>query len=1483
VSDSTLKTNRGPKSTPRAKGEADSEPKRRHHLNLRAVIILAVLLLVGVLGFFLTKAYQAQHQGTALLAEAKQFLEQEPKQPALALTYLNRYLELNPKDIDTLDLKGKVLFDLSRGPKQVMAVVHESRSAEHAMAAIPAHDQVLRGDPQHPRQETRRRLVELNLVAGRQSTAYTLALDLVAAKNHPTAVDYWLLGDVLVVMAGKGATLVTNSEGEEVSPWDEAMKNYEKAQQLDPGNVNGVKMLAFLYTRNDDETKNDPAKARQALDTLLEQTKIDDEKTKTHDQEALAHLVRYDFFARTNDQALALAELDQAVRLKPDNPDILIKAAMDAMLRGDADAGRKYIEAIPPQVRDDLKYAISAELGVIERKLDRAIQDWREGLKATGGTSEALTWRLAYVLLRLGRVSEAEPLIAQYHRLTDRIQPIPKAVYLDAFLLLLKNKAEEAIPKLELIRLNANKANDTAGTEQQGFNESSRLGADVAFTLGQCYELTNREPQALEAYRDAAKIVRNTPGLKWAEPWINAANLLQRANRFDDAAAEISDGLLTIPNDPNLLLTLGRIRLVQQIRLPKERRNFGEIDKILAEARKSSPTSIDLIKLQIPYLASAGRFQEAAAILAEATDPRNNPQNPELWAIQAEVLRRLGDPAKATEALDRGTATVGEHAVLRITRAHVLSTQGRDKDAYETLEEGVGLVPSDERPTILKALGDTHRRLNNLSAARKAYAQWAKLSPQDPQPLLLVLELALAANDEPAIAATVASAKKVGGLAEQLANAFVLLKDPAGGETQEARKKRLDEAGTVIDTIISQNPSRPVGYLLRGQLLERQSRTDEAIQAYRMARDHNAGPEALRSLFRLLARERRFDDLRQLRDQLYANELTPDLEQLAANIALALGEKEQAREMIDHFVKSAPAGLNNQLWQASALNALGEPGQAEEILQNLIEQQPQELNPRLAMLVFQIKHKQPKKAADVVEQIRSQVKTDKPEFIWASCYAMINNMAKASEYYKAALQKWPDDQDVRQRAVAFFQATGHTADAEAMLRELLEREPNHPWGRRELAQVLSARRNDPAAWNEALQLIGDKPADTDTAEDRLVRATVLARSPNRSRLQDAISILNEIVATETPAPASFVAHEVLAQIYSETNQVAEAIKHAQVAAPRSIDPGFIALYAQLLLLDKQPDEAAKQVDRLAQLEPPDGLRVIELRSRVLQAQGKGAEATTLLETAFSNVEKLPDGETASRKIVELLTGLDQLDAAERVSRRMAEIWPKSSWTLAQVLARRDHLDEALKSCQAAVDAGAALEGGTIAAMLVINKPLGADADARIKQANAVINAAIKRLPDNLTLLFSRANMERVQGRYAEAAQLYRDLLAKYPDNAMILNNMAWTLSEDLDQPAEGLERIEAAIQHVGSDASLLDTRGVIFTRLGKFDQAITDLEAAAKANPSAGNLYHLARAYQKAGRTAEFQKYRTRAKEAGLKPTTLQPNERAEMDKLMNE
>lgn len=1420
-------------------------PRRRRRLNLRAAAVLAALVLIGVPAFFLAAYLRERQRGSALLAEARELLDREPPEPNLALSYLDRFLEVSPRTapehLEALDLKGKLLFELTPANGDRAAI-------------LPPLEQLVRADPAGRHRDARRRLVQVYLEVGRSQAALALADELVdpdEAEGGPTAEDFRLLSRVLSLRA---------QEGDEAAR-GRAIEAAERANRLEPGDVGGAATLAYLYRtyRGDD-----PAKAGAPLDALMARPLSDADR-------AAAHQARYWHFLEVGRPDRARAELQEAIRLRPDDPALRTVAAVDALRRGDADAAREQLDAVPAGRQDEQFNQIKGEVDVYQNDIERALDDWHAGLMASGGTSEALTWRLAYVLLRLGRADRAGPLVAQYHRLTDRDEPSTRSTFLDALMLLKRGKPAEALAKLEPIRLKAGRSGPAGRADDRRAMDGLELEAQVESALGQCYEALGRDGEALAAYRKSAEAVRTSRRLRWVEPWLSAADLLMRDGRFDEAAAELEDGLVSLRDEPTLLAALARVRLAEQSSLPPEGRSWAELERALERGRKAAPADPELVKLQAGYLTSAGRPEEADALLEAAIDPRHRPRDPELYIALAEIRRRAGRLDEAVGVLDRGLEAVGERSSLRIARAQLLLSQGHEKAAVDALAAGTARAPDDQKPALWRALGDLHRRRGDPAAARRAYARWAELDPADPQPRLRILDLALAAGDDRAIADAVAALEGIGGLAAQLAQAAMRLNGRGGAD-------QLDEAARDIDRIVAEHPAQPVGYLLRGQLLERRGDLDGAVGAYREARERDGGPEALRALMSVLARGRKFDEMRRLRAELGPGELTPELEQMVAGVALTLGETDQAEEIAREIVQADAQGLNTRVWEAGILNALGKPEEAEKSLRALIDRRPTELAPRVALMLFFTNRGRKAEAAEVVEQIRGRVQVDRLGLVLANCYQVIGDRERAAEAYRDALRGRPEDPETNRRAVAFFKAAGRVDEAVAALRELIRLDPDQDWAGRELALLLSGRAGDRAAWSEALDLAGSSARPDDTPEDRLVRATVLARAPDPGRRREAIGILEGLIA-EGMGTVAAGAHDLLARIRGDAGQLPQAIEHAKAAAARGTDDGSIAYYIELLLRDNKPDQAEPEVARLARLEG-ESPRVAGYRALILRANGRGGEAAELLERAVAGLPDAPGSEASGRGLLDLLVRLDQPDAAARVGRELAKRWPASGWALGLILARAGDHDEALRACQDAAEAGSTVEAALAAAQIASGRPEGPGADDRLARADALLEAASRARPGDVALLFSRAVVQRSRGQDDLAAGTYRELLTIQPDNIAALNNLAWTLSEDLGEPGEALGPIERAVG-LSDSPSLLDTRGVVLTRLGRLDEAIRDLEAAARANPSATTYYHLARAHHEAGHADAFREARDRARRAGLAPEQLQPGERAEMKQLM--
>jgi Tfp pilus assembly protein PilF len=166
-------------------------------------------------------------------------------------------------------------------------------------------------------------------------------------------------------------------------------------------------------------------------------------------------------------------------------------------------------------------------------------------------------------------------------------------------------------------------------------------------------------------------------------------------------------------------------------------------------------------------------------------------------------------------------------------------------------------------------------------------------------------------------------------------------------------------------------------------------------------------------------------------------------------------------------------------------------------------------------------------------------------------------------------------------------------------------------------------------------------------------------------------------------------------------------------------------------------------------------------------------------------------------------------------------------------------------------------------------------------ADKVLAQTRKSASPSLDQLQKDSLLRHLQREHEQEIATYRAMLAMKPTNYLFLNNMAWTLSEEMKQPDQGLQTIDEAVKLAGSQPHVLDTRGVILTRLGKFDEAVKNLESAAADLHDGSTYFHLARAFLKWGKPAEARKYRDRAREAGLARDQLQHSEQDDWDAVM--
>lgn len=120
----------------------------------------------------------------------------------------------------------------------------------------------------------------------------------------------------------------------------------------------------------------------------------------------------------------------------------------------------------------------------------------------------------------------------------------------------------------------------------------------------------------------------------------------------------------------------------------------------------------------------------------------------------------------------------------------------------------------------------------------------------------------------------------------------------------------------------------------------------------------------------------------------------------------------------------------------------------------------------------------------------------------------------------------------------------------------------------------------------------------------------------------------------------------------------------------------------------------------------------------------------------------------------------------------------------------------------------------------------ADAN-RMPQATKVLRDAQTTFPDDTLITFELGALLDRQKKYAESEALFRQLIAKEPENAPALNYLGYMLAERGDRLDESVDYIKRALAIEPDNGSYLDSIGWAYFKDGKLELALNNLERAA--------------------------------------------------------
>jgi len=279
----------------------------------------------------------------------------------------------------------------------------------------------------------------------------------------------------------------------------------------------------------------------------------------------------------------------------------------------------------------------------------------------------------------------------------------------------------------------------------------------------------------------------------------------------------------------------------------------------------------------------------------------------------------------------------------------------------------------------------------------------------------------------------------------------------------------------------------------------------------------------------------------------------------------------------------------------------------------------------------------------------------------------------------------------------------------------------------------------------------------------------------------------------------------------------------------------MSLLANAQLINSQKIQAEKTLSKLVNLEKQDTQHRL-LLARLLAGQtGKEKEVLKLLEEASSIS---PNNEQILFQKATYLIKTKNYQEAIKTATKLKKVTPQTGAgeiIEGEVYLNKKELDNALSAFQQAykIKPNAKL----LSVIVDILTAKGQQSDAI-----TLLNEELKKNNENLSAHFKLATLYQQQNNLTEAEKHYKNILAVMPDNALVINNLAWIYHQQNNPDA--LELAQKAYKLAPNSAAIADTYGVILSKLGNLEQGIDVFEKASKLAPMAYDIqYHLAEAY----------------------------------------
>ena len=509
----------------------------------------------------------------------------------------------------------------------------------------------------------------------------------------------------------------------------------------------------------------------------------------------------------------------------------------------------------------------------------------------------------------------------------------------------------------------------------------------------------------------------------------------------------------------------------------------------------------------------------------------------------------------------------------------------------------------------------------------------------------------------------------------------------------------------------------------------------------------------------------------------------------------------------------------------------------------------------------------------------------------------------AGAFYRAAFESDPENVFLLDRSLVLTVAEGRIDDAKAFADQLAKKVPSNHAAK--LLQSVASLRGKKFA-----QAISQYNKASGSVLNDLSKALVIAWAEfGRGEVDKAIEVL-DAAAGQPWYPIYTNLHG--GYILVAADRSSDALPRFEAAYKQNRNAVLLAdAYARALHQAGKPEEARSIVDDFLLRFPENPL------------MRKTAAAMDAGDPLPALVRKPAEGVAAALADIGLIVGQEGgLETSAFYYRLSLFLEPHlagglSAMSFGNVLEANDRNEEAIE-IYSAVKANAPFrKPALLRAAISLNRL------DRIDEAEAAFNEVLESNGEDVQVLIAYGNMLRGRERYDEASRVYsraigqleqpirldwslfysrgityertdrwqsaeadfQSALELFPDQPLVLNYLGYSWVDMGINLEPALEMIRKAVELRPNDGYIVDSLGWAYYRLGRFDDAVVELERAVSLRASDPIINdHLGDAYWKVGRVLEAQFQWRHARDLGAKDEELERiNKKIELQTLIEE